>query len=212
MFPAEKPTTGLFETSFSVIVIVASVPTSVLVGFTVTVEFSITGSLATIARVPKFVVPVTPEMLDPPVFTIVPDTKGDAVIGRTLMFCQVKLLRLPKQIANPKSLLSSVTANVICDDVLVVESEEPLAALLILQKLFSNIGRALTRDTRTVGAGPVVSNSKPAGALRRILPVPISPALDSVITGPVSVVQLVVPAEDAGIAVPPVAGATVVAA
>jgi hypothetical protein len=210
-FPAEKPTTGLFETSFRVIVIVAFVPTIVLVGFTVTVEFSMTGSLATIARVPKFVAPVTPEILDPPVFVIFPDTRGDAEIGRTLIFCHVKLLRLPKH-SNPKFVLSSVTAKVICEDVLVTDSAEPLAALLILQKLFCSSGNALTRDTSTVGDAPDVSNSKPAGALRRILPVPISPAVDSVITGPVNVVQLVVPAEDAGIAVPPVAGATVVAA
>jgi hypothetical protein len=56
------------------------------------------------------------------------------------------------------------------------------------------------------------SNTGNYGLGAKIAAIPDNPAAFSVTIGPVNVVQLVVPAEDAGIAVPPVAGTTVVAA
>ena len=44
---------------------------------------------ATSVRVPKFVVPVTPDMVAVPVLVILPLARGVPAEGRTRMFCQV---------------------------------------------------------------------------------------------------------------------------
>jgi hypothetical protein len=63
----------------------------------------------------------------------------------------------------------------------------------------------------TEGAGAFVSKEKPGGALRIIVPVLMSPMLVSWMTGPVRLVELVVPAVSAEIAPPPVAEVIVAA-
>src|SRR5262249_21735222 len=57
----------------------------------------------------------------------------------------------------------------------------------------------------TVGGVPPVSNTKPAGALRIMVPVPTSPALFSLYIGPVSAVKAPEAAPSAEMALPPVA-------
>jgi len=51
---------------------------------------------ATSVRVPKFVtLLVTPTITEAPVFTMFPEAKGNAAVGRTRMFCHVRLFVTP---------------------------------------------------------------------------------------------------------------------
>src|ERR1041384_1490171 len=61
------------------------------------------------------------------------------------------------------------------------------------------------RVIKTVGAVPAVSNTKPAGALRMIVPMPTLPLAFSVYVGPLKLVNAPL-APSAAIAPPPVAG------
>ena len=61
----------------------------------------------------------------------------------------------------------------------------------------------------TVGAVPPVLNTKPLGAVKMMVPVPISPKAPSASVGPVNVVQVPLVALSAEIALPPVAAVNV---
>ena len=155
----------------------------------------------TSVSVPKLVLPVTPEMDEVPLFVILPEAKGVPAVGRTLTFCQVNELVTPL-------LVAAVIVMVSWAVVTVTAIVEPLLRSLMLRVLGP---LPPMRVTKTVGAAPPVSNSKPDGALRIMVPVPMSAVAPSDITGPVNEVK-VPPVVSAEIAEPPVAEVTVAVA
>jgi hypothetical protein len=157
---------------------------------------------ATSVNVPKLVVPVMPAIALVPEFVMLPDASGVAAVGRTRMFCQVRLFRTVPELTSFTVKVSAVLVTV------VKGTEVPDATLLMLLLLPPLPAR---RVTITVGAVPPVSKTKPAGALRTIVPVPITPVAVSLRTGPASDVNGP-PTVSAEIAAPPVAGVTVATA
>src|SRR5436190_8520707 len=117
---------------------------------------------ATSVNVPKFVVPLTAAAVAVPVLTILPLANGVPAEGRTRMFCQVSEQVTPVLLA-----LAIVMVRVVL--VRVTAIVEPSARPLMFRELAP---APPMRFINTVGAAPPVSNTKPVGALRMIVPVP----------------------------------------
>src|SRR5438309_1915743 len=126
--------------------------------------------------VPKFVNPsVTPTMLLDPDFVILPLANGVLAVGRTRMFCQVRVHGLPPALLEVIVIVRFVV-------VTMAPMVAPLARLLMFLLAFA------PPFITTVGRMPPVSKTKPAGTRRTIVPVPTSPLLGSWYTGPVRLV------------------------
>jgi len=107
-----------------------------------------------------------PTTLAVPLRLKLPLASGVPAVGRTRTFCQVSLQVMPLA-------LEAVTVKTSC--VLLIEviaAVVPLARSLILLAL---LPEPVSRVTKTVGAVPPVSKTKPAGALRIIVPLPMLP-------------------------------------
>jgi hypothetical protein len=138
---------------------------------------SLLAAPAVSVKVPRLVLDVMPLTVAPPESVIDPEASGVPAEGRTRTFCHVRLQVTPE-------LLTEDTVKVICVVLIeVMATEVPLATPLILRPLPPT---PPTLVTRTVGAVPPVSKTKPLGALRTIVPVPMSPDAPSVSVGPVS--------------------------
>lgn len=133
------------------------------------------GVEATSVKVPTFAPVAMPVIVDVPVLVILPLANGVDAVGRTWIPCHVSAF---------VRVLISVTLNVMADaEIELTAVIEPLAKLLIFR-----LAVALPANTMLTVAA--VLNSKPVGALIVMFPSPISPALTSVITGPVSAVHV----------------------
>ena len=162
--PTEAFCTGLLNWSLTVKLHVEIPPTACKVGLQVNVEFPTVGTPATSVRVPKLVDPETPEMTESPDFVISPDAKGVPAVGRTRTPCHVKLFSTEPSV-------SSVIVIVIAEEVLeVIGNVLPEATPF---RLLASDPQLSVHVTSIVGAVPPVSNSKPVGALRIIVPFPI---------------------------------------
>lgn len=127
--------------------------------------------------VPRLVTPlVIPAIVDVPVLVILPEANGVPAVGRTLTFCQVKESITPLLVAAEIVIVNCVV-------VAVTAIVEPLARSLMLRLL---LPLPAVRVTKTVGAVPPVSKTKPDGTFKRMVPVPISAVTPSDITGPVN--------------------------
>ena len=156
----------------------------------------------TSVSVPRLVTSfVTPEIESVPLFVMLPEASGAPADGRTRTSCQVSEFRVCPCV-------EAVIVTVIVDAVRVVAIVDPLGKSL---KLFAEFAQLAVQVTRTVGAIPPVSNTKPVGAFKIIVPVFISLPAFSAMTGPVSAVY-VPPVVSAEIADPPVVGVSVTAA
>jgi len=125
---------------------------------------------ATSRNVPKFELVETVTTVAVPLTFKLPLAKGVPAVGRTRAFCQVNLQVTPL-------MLLLLTVNVIC--VLVTEfmaTEVPLETPLML---FPPPPLPLSLVIKTVGAVPPVSNIKPLGAFKSIVPGPTSPLVFS---------------------------------
>src|SRR5438552_16505579 len=122
-----------------------------------------------------------PVTLAVPLTVRLPLASGLPAAGRTRTFCQVSLHVTPLA-------LELVTVNTSC--VLLIEviaTAVPLDTPLMLLPL---LPEPVSRVTNIVGAVPPISNTKPVGALRRIVPVPTLPLAFSEQLGPVKVVKV----------------------
>ncbi|BAN36477.1 hypothetical protein SCD_n02677 [Sulfuricella denitrificans skB26] len=157
------------------------------------------GEEATSVKVPKFVAPVTPAIVAVPVLVILPLANGELAVGRTRMFCQVNEFVLE---------LAAVTVKVIC--VAVTVGAGAAAVPVGVSLMFLVLVLLPVTTTLTAAA---VSNSKPLGALRMMVPVETSPELASSYTGPLNDVQVPAALHPGavfeGIALPPVEAVTV---
>ena len=139
-----------------------------------------------------------PFKVEVPDSTILPEAKGVDAVGATWMFCQVSVFVLE---------LIFVTVNVICVEVMEVTAPVLPFAILLMLWVFVPLPATL------MVTAAAVLNTKPVGALRTMVPKPMSPALPSVTTGPVKVVQVPAAAHPVavseGTAPPPVALVTV---
>ena len=125
-----------------------------------------------------------------------PDARGVPAVGLTRMFCQVSRHVTPL-------LLALVTVKVICEAVTELTATEfPLTIPLILRLA---LPPPVRRVIKTVGAVPPMSNSKPVGAFKMIVPVPTSPEAASSYDGPVNDAKAP-PVLSAEMADPPLAG------
>ena len=107
-----------------------------------------------------------PVTLAAPLTVRLPLASGLPAAGRTRTFCQVSLQVTPLA-------LELVTVNTSCVPVTeVIATAVPLDTPLMLLPL---LPEPVSRVTNIVGAVPPVSNTKPVGALRRIVPVPTLP-------------------------------------
>src|SRR6266550_2581421 len=107
-----------------------------------------------------------PTTLAVPLAVRLPLASGLPAAGRTRTFCQVSLQVTPLA-------LELVTVNTTCVLVIdVIATGVPLARPLMLLPL---LPEPVSRVGNIVGAVPPVSNTKPAGAFRRIVPVPTFP-------------------------------------
>lgn len=152
---------------------------------------------ATSVSVPKLVVPLTPLMSERPLFVMLPLASGMPAVGRTAIPDQVIL---PGQIVDTADTVIVIVVDV---TVAALESNARFVWFWPVQPPLP-----LLSATATVTATDV-RNSKPLGAFRMIVPIPMSPtALEpSVRTGPVRVVK-VPPVVSAEIALPPVTAVT----
>ena len=125
-----------------------------------------------------------------------PLASGVPAVGRTWMFCQVRVLGLKM----PELAAVMVTVNVL-------EATVTGIVLLLARSLMLREA-VLPPFTFTVTVA-LVLKANPLGAVNMIVPVPIAPELLSVRTGPVSVVHAL-PAFVAEMAEPPVAAVMVV--
>jgi len=155
---------------------------------------------ATSVSVPKFVPAGAPLMDEVPLFVMLPLASGAPAVGRTL---------IPDQVILPRPLPDvdcCVTVIVIVVAVGVTVWEVPPPTCKLVDDPLAFVTVAVTELA-------AVENSKPAGAFRMMVPVPMSPTAPSVRTGPVRVVKAPVPLVafvSAEMALPPVAAVTVV--
>src|SRR6266404_3555204 len=103
-------------------------------------------------------------MAPDPDLVILPLTNTALGVGRTRMFCHVRVHGLPPELLE---LIVIVRFVVVTVTEMVAPLVSPLIFLLAIPPLLSS----------TVGAVPPVSKTNPAGALRLIVPVPTSPPL-----------------------------------
>ena len=146
-----------------------------------------------------------PVIVDVPLRVMFPLASGRATVGRTPMFWNVSMFRTAG--VGPLGSLVSVMVSVICEVVMESGLNVPLVATLLMFRAEGPPPLARVTSIVTVA---LVSNSNPAGAVRIIVPFPISALADSVRTGPVKLVY-VPPTVVEGIAVPPVAKINVAA-
>jgi hypothetical protein len=130
------------------------------------VKTSLLAAPTTSEGVPKFVVPVTPLIVEVPLRVMFLLASRLPAVGRTAMLPNVMLLA---------ALDAVLTVYVMAD---VVTEVNTIAMLPLL--------------TVTVGFTEV-RNSNPAGTFRMIVPVPISPAAASARVGPVRVINVPFP-------------------
>src|SRR5262245_9384744 len=151
---------------------------------------------ATSRRVPRLEVGETPVMVAVPLRVRLPLAKGVPAVGRTRTFCQVSLQVTPLRLA-------LVTVKTSCGVVTeVIETAVPLATPLILALL---LAVPVSRVMSIVGNVAAVSKTKPAGALRMMVPVPTLPLAFSEYVGPVKLVKVLVILLSAEMLAPPVA-------
>src|SRR4051812_47238586 len=117
------------------------------------------GAPATARKTPRLELVERPGTFAVPEGRRTPLTKGVPAVGRTRMFCQVNFVGLMEV---------AVTVKVIW--LVVTDVTLPWTGLLPEPVIFS---------LKTVGVVPPVSNLKPAGAFRMMVPVPISPGTSS---------------------------------
>src|SRR5215470_5860172 len=145
---------------------------------------------ATSRSEPRLALVERPTTFAVPLRLRLPTARGVPAVGRTRTFCQVKVLVTPLA-------LELVTVKVSCVEVTeLIATDVPLETPLILFLEEPVIF--------TVGAVPPVSKTKPAGALRMMVPVPTLPLAFSEYVGPVKLVKVPV-APSAEMFVPPVA-------
>ena len=117
---------------------------------------------------PQFAPATTPAKVEVPELVMLPDARGVPAVGRTRTFCQVIVFGVPP-------VLLDEMVNVSCVEVMdVMANDVPLTALLMF---FELVGSPVIF---TVGAVPPVSNTKPEGALRMMVPTPALPVPSSV--------------------------------
>src|SRR6516164_2394274 len=128
---------------------------------------SLLAAPATSRSVPKLEFEETPVMVAVPLRLRLPVARGVPAVGRTRTFCQVSVQTTPP-------LLGRVTVKVSCVVVTeLIARELPLVAPLIF------LEDEPVEAIFTVGAVPPVSKTKPAGALRMMVPVPTLPLVFS---------------------------------
>ena len=133
---------------------------------------ALTNGASGISRnVPRLETPlVTPIIAEVPALVNLPKASGLLAVGRTRTFCQVSLQILPE--------LAVLMVKTSCVEFTeVMAAVVPLVALLILIWV---LPLPLIFSILTLGAVPLVSKTKPGGALRMMVPCPASPEAVSV--------------------------------
>ena len=127
---------------------------------------SLLAAPATSRRKPRLALAGRPATLAVPLRVRLPLASGVPVVGRTRTFCQVREQVIPEA-------LEAETVNT--SWVLVTEVMAAAAPLERSLMLLAELPEPVNRVTNTVGAVPAVSKTKPAGALRTMVPVPTFP-------------------------------------